>query len=173
MSSKKPSELARLREEVKHLKEKAGLSELDGVQKRLLAFAKDKKNSGTWALAQLSRKFGAAVPVIEEAIGNLRREGYEIQVDSGVVEYLQTAPPGVLTTHFWRLKEGGWLRFGVLGDTHLGNRCQRLDVLNTAYDHFAAEGIDTLRRKGSPPTSLLVNVTRVGGQSQSASMSAA
>jgi hypothetical protein len=149
MSSKKPTELSKLRAEVKHLKEKAGLSELDGVQKRLLTFAKDKKNTGTFALAQLSRKFGAAVPVIEEAIGNLRKEGYEIKVDSGVVEYLQTAPPGVLTTHFWRLKEGGWVRFGVLGDTHLGNRCQRLDVLNTAYDHFAAEGIDTVYHHGN------------------------
>ena len=149
MSSKKPTELAQLRAEVKHLKEKAGLSELDDVQKRLLAFAKDKKNTGTFALAQLSRKFGAAIPVIEEAIGNLRKEGYDIQVDSGVVEYLQKASPGELTTHFWRLKEGGWVRFGVVSDTHLGNRCQRLDVLNTAYDHFEAEGLDTVYHTGN------------------------
>jgi hypothetical protein len=45
--------------------------------------------------------------------------------------------------------EGGWLRFGVLGDNQGGNRHQRLDVLATAYDHYKREGIDTVYHTGN------------------------
>ncbi len=143
------AEIKALKLQVDKYKAKAGLSDLDGTKARLLTFVKSGKNTGTWTLEQLSRKIASTVPAIEEAVKDLRGKGYEINVESGTVEYLQAAPPGGLTTHFWRLKEGGWLRFGVLGDTQLGNRCQRLDVLNTAYDHYAAEGIDTVYHTGN------------------------
>lgn len=121
--------------------------ELD-LPKKLLAFAKSGRK-GTWTLTELSRKFNATVPDLEEKIALLRKKGFDFNVESGVVEYLKNAPPGTLTSHYWRLKEGGWLRFGVLGDTHLGSVKQRLDILNTAYDHFEAEGIDTVYHHGN------------------------
>jgi predicted phosphodiesterase len=119
------------------------------LDKRLISFAKTSTGKGTWTLAELSRKFDATVPDLEETIAKLRKSGFDFNVESGVVEYLRNAPPGTLTSHFWRLKEGGWLRFGVLGDTHLGSSKQRLDILNTAYDHFESEGIDTVYHHGN------------------------
>jgi predicted phosphodiesterase len=40
-------------------------------------------------------------------------------------------------------------KFGIVSDTHLGSVCERLDVLEAAYDCFAKEGITTVFHAGN------------------------
>jgi biotin operon repressor len=119
------------------------------LEQRLLKLAKSRRKSGNLTIEDISRRLDVGIRTLEKTIRKLKKDGYEIKLAQGKIEYLHQAPPGKLTTHNWRLREGGWVRFGVLGDTQLGNRCARVDVLNTAYDHFAAEGLDTVYHTGN------------------------
>ena len=135
--------------QVKNLREKAGLTETDELKDRLIKFTSSNKGQGSWNLLDLARKLNAKIPSLEAAIKQLQNDSFDILIDEGRVERLQEAPPGELRTHTWRLQEGGWLRFGVLGDSQLGNSHQRLDVLKTAYEHYQKEGIDTVYHTGN------------------------
>jgi len=44
--------------------------------------------------------------------------------------------------------EGNVIRFGLIGDTHVGSGYQRLDALRAFYGHCAGEGIDTILHAG-------------------------
>jgi len=44
---------------------------------------------------------------------------------------------------------GDPLTFGVVADMHMGSNCERLDVLNTAYDTFEGRGITTVLCPGN------------------------
>lgn len=41
------------------------------------------------------------------------------------------------------------VRFGAIGDTHLGSRYERLDVLNALYDFFEQQGIEKVLHTGN------------------------
>jgi hypothetical protein len=58
-------------------------------------------------------------------------------------------PSGKVVSHIERLQKGGSIKIGILGDNQLGNRKSRLDVANTAYDHFEAEGIEAVYHTGN------------------------
>lgn len=148
-SLKERAEIAALEEQVQQLRKQAGLTEVDQLKTKLLAFTKSKAGEGAWSLLDLARRLDAKVATLEEAISQLKAESYDIDVKAGVVERMQEAPPGAVASHYWRLREGGWLRFGVLGDNQLGNRHARLDVAQTAYEDFKAEGIDTVYHTGN------------------------
>jgi predicted phosphodiesterase len=49
-----------------------------------------------------------------------------------------------------RLMNGGrWYKFGALGDTHLGSKWERLDVLNAMYQIYEDEGITEVFHTGN------------------------
>lgn len=135
-----------LEAEVERLQRTPRVTDADALKKRLLSIT---KKGETWSLLELARKADATPDDLEAALAALRTEGYDVSVDEGQVKRLVVAPTGQVATHTWRMKEGGWLRFGVLGDTQLGNRKARLDVLATAYEHYAKEGIDTVYHTGN------------------------
>lgn len=148
-SLKASLEIQALEAQVESLKKKAGLTEVDQLKAKLLSFTKSKTGEGSWTLLELARKLDAKIPTLEEAIAQLKKESYDINVQEGVVHRLHEAPPGQSTSHYWRLKEGGWLRFGALGDNQLGNRHARIDAVVTAYEDFKKEGIDTVYHTGN------------------------
>lgn len=119
------------------------------LKKRVLAATKKgPPGGGAWDLLGLARLTDARVSDLEAAIAQIHDDGFDLKVDGGVVQRDHVAQSGVVS-HLWRLREGGWVRFGLLGDNQLGNRHSRLDVAQTAYEHFKAEGIDTVYHTGN------------------------
>lgn len=136
--------IAELEVELKRLKSKYE-GRYDHIKAKILSVT---KGQFEMSLTELSRQVDVTVNELEGAIQELKDEGKEIRVKSGFVERKMIPPTGQHKTLFHRLK-GGWIKFGVLGDTHLGNKHARIDVLNTAYDHFESEGIEVVYHTGN------------------------
>jgi len=152
MKDKKLAEALRVRAleaQVARLQKKTASSEVGELKRRILALSKRQSESGRWTLLALAQKLNARPAELEEAVALLRDEGFNIRMTEGVVHHSQVSPSGGKSTHLSRLVDGGWVRFGVLGDNQLGNRHSRLDVAETAYDHFKREGIDTVYHTGN------------------------
>ncbi|MDE2104519.1 MAG: hypothetical protein KGL39_45205 [Patescibacteria group bacterium] len=90
--------------------------------------------------------------VVREAITSLRETGYNVSVFDSAVR-LDTSfaenPKRVALTHDLSDYQGKWIRFGVVGDKHLGNMHARLDVLKLLYDLYESEGIGTVYDTGN------------------------
>jgi hypothetical protein len=106
-----------------------------------LAEAKKLYTSRPLNEAELAEAMKVGVPVarritrqLREAGANFVRTGERLLLH-GVIE---TGGKLVLKP---RDRGDGWIVFGFVTDKHLGNRHERLDVLNAAYDRFAAEGV--------------------------------
>lgn len=68
---------------------------------------------------------------------------------------------------------GDWIRFGLVSDTHLACKEERLDVLHNAYDTFAAEKIVNVLHGGNPVDGYVPKInggsvfeTSIDGQAQ-------
>lgn len=107
------------------------------------------KKSPHISLVELGRLIYAPIADIEQAVFDLKREGYEFRIDEEKIERDLIPPPADTKSHFWRVRKSKPLKLGVVTDTHLGNVHARLDALNTAYDHFAAEGITRVYHGGN------------------------
>lgn len=123
--------------------------EVKRLKSAVLKVSKRVRSEGELSLLDLSRSLDAKVSDVEAAIAALYDEGYEVRTTDGILKRHYEPPRGSLTSHIARLQDGGWIRLGVLGDNQGGNRHQRLDVLATAYDHYKAEGIDTVFHTGN------------------------
>jgi len=113
---------------------------------------KETKNKGQLHLLDLLRALDTTYGELTQAIYELEQEGYEIslQEEHGIVNREMVASPGkVLTNHFERISKAGTIKVGMISDNQLGNKSSRLDVLNTAYEHFEAEGITTVYHAGN------------------------
>lgn len=84
------------------------------------------------------------------SIERLRSAGYSIEIAPQDV-VLAGAPDRKRDAIVHKLTDltGDWAQFGAVGDNHLCNRHERLDVLNAAYDLFQAEGISTVYNTGN------------------------
>jgi len=91
----------------------------------------------------------APIVDIEQAIFDLRRDGYELRLKGETVERDILPPPARPTSHFWRIRKARPIKVGIVTDTHLGSIHARLDALTTAYEHFAAEGIKRVYHGGN------------------------
>lgn len=125
---------------------KKGRGATDRLKNRILAATKKTQHI---TLESLSRLTGDSVIEIEGAIEELYADGQEIAIGHGQVERLLVSAPGKSKTYFSRLQKGDILKFGVLGDNQLGNKHSRLDVAQTAYDHFESEGIEVVYHSGN------------------------
>ena len=100
--------------------------------------------------AEEAAGFGASTTAVKAVIAHLDKAGYNVQwqggrarIESGVPigggEDIKDASPLV----------GEEKAFGVVSDTHLCNRSQRLDVLEAAYNHWAKLGITHVYHAGN------------------------
>jgi len=138
-----------LKSAINKTKARSVLVESDKLKDKLKRLIRGRNWRGNSRLLDICRSLDAAPDAVEEAVDKLHEEGVRVRLQEGFVHAWAVAPPGV-ATHVSRVAgKDGWLRFGLLGDTQLGNRKQRLDVLKTAYAHFAAEGIDTVYHTGN------------------------
>lgn len=107
------------------------------------------KGYPSFSLLELCRVIDASVKDIEEAIVELKVEGFDIEVQEHAVNRTFVPPPGHEQHLFQRIKDSGTIKFGLLSDTHYGNIHSRQDVIEAAYDHFEAEGITTVYLAGN------------------------
>jgi len=98
----------------------------------------------------LSDRFDRSPSSVLSAAEELHAAGYNIVITEGDVTL-----PAVLAPSFTKIPVEVWTksasvyRFGLVSDTHLANRCARLDTLNALYDLFEAEGIETVLHAGN------------------------
>ena len=103
------------------------------------------------SLIELANKFDYSPQRVENAITNLISKGYNLEYTlSNKLEISKDIPvqsPVIINTKDYFGDD--WLRFGIVADTHLVSKYERLDVLNALYDVFQKEGIKTVLHGGN------------------------
>ncbi|MBS1915648.1 MAG: hypothetical protein JST87_05185 [Bacteroidetes bacterium] len=101
------------------------------------------------SVEEISDAFNTGISKIRGIIDELRKEGYNIKVDSGNVLFstvIAKKEPFVLDVS--KMSQNSY-RFGIVGDNHLCSKYERLDVLNALYDLFEKEGIKIVYNTGN------------------------
>lgn len=83
---------------------------------------------------------------VREAIGRLEESGYRVFEEEHEV-VLRRVPSPSVNVHK-ALFKGKTYRFGIVSDTHLGSKHERLEELHMAYNVFKEEGITTVYHPG-------------------------
>jgi len=114
--------------------------------------AKVRKNLSNRPMSELelAEEGKTSVKAIRAAISDLRANGANITRVAGDRLYLNSLlqQGGKLTLRL-KARPDGWTVLGYVTDNHLCNKHERLDVLNVAYDTFAAEGITDVLNAGN------------------------
>lgn len=95
---------------------------------------------------QLAQDLGVGVDVVIGAIEHLKAEGYQF-VEGGEKVVRSTEKNGGTVFDHSGLHSHDLL-FGVVSDTHLGSKKERLDELNKVYDIFEREGVTVVYHAG-------------------------
>jgi predicted phosphodiesterase len=105
-----------------------------------------RKRKDSASVEELADAYDIAPRRVREALERLGAKGYRVGEEEQQV-VLHRAPPPSDNVHKV-LFRGKTLRFGVVSDTHLGSKGERLDELHHAYKIFADEGITTVYHPG-------------------------
>jgi len=84
----------------------------------------------------------------EDFLSDLKKKGINYEVSGEGIQLKDPQPGGFHKIDFNGFNNE-WIRFGVVSDTHLNSKYERLDALNTMYDIFANEGIKTVLHAGN------------------------
>lgn len=125
------------------------VSDILGTKQRspqeILPLLKKSLARGPCSPASLEAGLGCDTKTLTEAIHLLEKE---TKVHSqGAFLSLEKPDFGYLPLKFLNHKQ--WIRIGLVADTHLCCKEQRLDALHAQYDLFAAEGISTVLHAGN------------------------
>jgi len=102
-----------------------------------------------YTVEELSNKTGVLPKDIRKKIEELKLEKYNVVHKEHKYELSDQVAVGREKKLDMKNWQGDTLRFGFVADTHLGSKFERLDVLNTLYDIYADEGIDTIYHGGN------------------------
>lgn len=97
----------------------------------------------------LSSKLSITESQIESLIDSLRQSGYSIVRRGGLIEITCGISSGTYYTIEPKKLWGRELKFGLISDTHLASKYERLDVLECAYDCFKKENITSVYHAGN------------------------
>jgi len=129
-----------LRENVQATRTKTPLTE------KLLTYLKKTHRKGiNFSMSELADVLNVAPKHIQNAIDDLKKQNITIETEQDKVELSKTIPsesePLVVDSKKFFGSNGKIIKFGAIGDTHLGSKYARLDVLNALYDIYENEGI--------------------------------
>ena len=100
--------------------------------------------------AALAKDYGCTEADIAGAVRHLGESGYNVLWDGGRARILREPPaPPADTLRDHSPLVGGWHTFGVISDTHLASTYARLDVLEAAYNAFAAAKVRHVYHAGN------------------------
>lgn len=96
---------------------------------------------------QVAQMLGVSARVADTLIEDLRADGYNILTAGGVHTLNKVA---VATENIIREEWNGdrVIRFGVVADCHINNKCTQITFLHKLYDIFQREGINTVYNAG-------------------------
>lgn len=126
---------------------------------RALEVVQASSNDDGWLLAALKKRGNDATVEaladhadvspkrVREALERLGKDGYRVAEEAGERVVLRKVPPPTNNIHK-ALFAGDDVRFGVISDTHLGSKRERLDELHYAYDVLVDEGITDVYHPG-------------------------
>lgn len=99
----------------------------------------------------IAESVGASEKAVTKALRGLHEKGHNIHEASGLYSIAkEPAPaPEIGAANPYKSRRDGTYLFGACGDSHLGSRYERLDVLNELYDEFAAVGVDRVFHTGN------------------------
>lgn len=95
---------------------------------------------------QLAVSLGVGVDVVIGAIEHLKEQGYTFIEAGDTLIRSKVCNGGEVFDHS-KLHDRN-LHFGVVSDTHLGSKKERLDSLNEVYDVFESEGVTVVYHAG-------------------------
>ena len=121
------------------------LEEVD-VSKLLLTVLQKKKNQIS-TLEGLANQMDRSPKTVQRALEELVGLGYNVYCNEGNVSLTEEDAQREATQQDNRA--GGTVRFGVVSDTPLGAKAERLDVLEDLYQWFSDEGITTVYHAGN------------------------
>ena len=101
-------------------------------------------------IEELSDKFDVCVAKVKGAIYNLKRKNILVDVVDDKItlgRYVQPAENKIVIP--LKIYDNRWIRFGLLSDTHLNSKYQRLEVLNAIYDICKKEDLHHLFHSGN------------------------
>jgi predicted phosphodiesterase len=103
-----------------------------------------------FSVMHLSNRFDRSPSSVLAAAEELRSAGYYINAteDGVVMPKMITPSHNSIPVEVWT-QPASVHRFGLISDTHLANRCARLDVAEALYDIFASEGVETVLHAGN------------------------
>ncbi|RLC89009.1 MAG: hypothetical protein DRJ03_00165 [Chloroflexi bacterium] len=94
--------------------------------------------------AKVAEKMHSTEEDVMAVVDDMEERGYIIQRRGSTVQLGKSAEQSsgsiVIANHFHDKP----ISFGVIADMHLCSKAERLDVMNAAYDEFAARGITTV-----------------------------
>ena len=95
----------------------------------------------------LANKFNVAPKRIREAIEELARDGYRVELEENSTVSLHKVPPSRTNLHK-SLFDGEEHVIGIVSDTHLSSNEEALSELHLAYDIFEERGISEVLHAG-------------------------
>jgi predicted phosphodiesterase len=102
-------------------------------------------------LDELARRLQCTVGAALDCIGALRKSGVPIVLYGERYSVPKITPqvPYSEDLHRLRSDSSGHYKFGIISDTHLGSKHERLDVCEDLYDWFAREGVTHVLHGGN------------------------
>lgn len=111
------------------------------MERRLTSLLKKQ----SYSLRELAKELGHTQKDIRERIRDLRKKGVGVKSQKQRFFIPHNPEPGVNSLTL----KGPSYKLGLIGDSHLCSKYERLDVLENLYDIFEAEGIDTVLHAGN------------------------
>jgi predicted phosphodiesterase len=98
-------------------------------------------------IKELCDRFKISERILQAVLDDIKESGFDVNEDDGILKINKTAG-----TKQGYIKEN-WngeklIRFGLISDTHLCSQSQQLTHLNSMYDTFKSEGIETVYHCG-------------------------
>lgn len=97
---------------------------------------------GTVRRTDIAKALKLDLPAVDAALADMAARGYN--VNDGVISRIAGSPKATVE-HFY----GPDVRFGIVSDTHIGNRHEMVDELHEAYAVFQREGITNVYAPGN------------------------
>jgi predicted phosphodiesterase len=117
------------------------------MKEQLTTEARILKEKKPMNMEEMAKIAGVGVDVISGCIDTLESQGYTF-VRNGEIFVRTKMEQAGNTVDLSALFDKRYLEFGIISDTHLDSKYERLDILNLVYDEFKKEGVSVVFHAG-------------------------
>jgi len=106
--------------------------------------------NGKYTIERLNKVSGVAIEAIKDFLDELVAEKYNLHCNKNneytLLDQIERGSKQVLNIEYWK---GERIKLGLIADTHLCSKYERLEALNCIYDIFADENIEIVYHGGN------------------------